>query len=42
VLNLARESGQTSIPVETPEEIIDFSFLREIRRERGESDRSAK
>jgi NitT/TauT family transport system substrate-binding protein len=33
VLNLARESGQTNIPMQTPEEILDFSFLREIRRE---------
>ncbi|MDH3444460.1 MAG: ABC transporter substrate-binding protein [Deltaproteobacteria bacterium] len=36
VLDLARESGQTGVQLQSPEEILDFSFLREIRREAGE------
>jgi hypothetical protein len=34
VLNLGRESGQSTSSAQIPEEILDFSFLREIRRER--------
>ena len=33
VLNLARETGQRSLPVQDPNEILDFSFLREAQRE---------
>ncbi len=37
VLNMARESGHSGAELQKPEEILDFSFLREIRREGGEA-----
>ncbi len=41
VLNMARESGQVGAQPQSAEEILDFSFLREIRREAGETGSSA-
>jgi hypothetical protein len=33
VLNLAKEAGQADMSMESPEKLLDFTFLQEVRRE---------
>jgi NitT/TauT family transport system substrate-binding protein len=42
VLNLAKEAGQADTSIDSPEEIVDFSFLKEVQREAARAQKTSR